>query len=1299
MIAYDVRTKPINNEKVFNESRLIKVYEQRKSIYNKFFKDFNSPITSTNYDVDSYAEFIINDSAFTKYGYEGIVDNFNVNHKDKHINNLIELFERELDIDENLSNHYGIQLFEKNILINHGVFKLTSANKLLAGNDYENYTSCLIAGKPIRKILPSDEANKLPLYSTSYDVLFPIKYDWEEVALKTKKSRNGKVKPIKRANCRWLYEKTIITDPNNKSLFSNPAKAISVNELIESQSDITIYNENYEGKNNLIIALSKEIYNHFNGLILPICFDSNISIEIFAKIVLSVIYLKNSNAKSDNLLKNTFIALFFKNDEEIMEFLRIFTIFYDKKGKNKINKDVQVALFLNLPESDKTPKMVSIIAGESIEEIYNTALLYLYSNLDTSDNNIEQCRYITRTVSQEEESYNEIPLFPFDLFLPNYENSYFKKNLKNDIKNNDIRNSDFGIKIENSNVRLCSGVHLEDFFEAEILFHNYDLINKFAFIIASEIEHEIQTKYSINVRKIVIVGYESYSSLLVQEIVRLLKKYHNSAKFVDYCIFTKNDENEDCFIYSPNTSLNDENILNDCIFFTVLPISTTFSTTYRIKNLITKEFVNDANMDSEKLFGGHFSLITVYDPNKKNLYWCDCNYQNPKNNYIRFTEDVELTNERKDQSKTIVSTFLKIETKAHVPICDSNDKDIKFDQERALMNVDKTSTVPNAVFKIFSDQENKNDPNESPYTFFRINGNKNNKRIEALKKCIIYGHIKKRDNHYQYYIEKEKYCYQQQDDIKKWLKKIVLDDNGFNIIVSPLHNPDSIFLKMVLDNCFYHNYRLIHMPIYDTKRDELRSKFSYIAKQFKRIKTYNSSAKINFYFVDSSIVTGRTIARSLSLVRALMTEFDLEAFAPDRYSSIFTIINRSTYNTISKYVENVKEDYNAFVYLYVPHFNTHNNVCPTCDLVEKYKYIEKSSSTNIISNEYIRLSDKHKARSLEEYDKWLEYQILNSRGYYRTLKQWLYKIVVGFQKNDLYKNLLEKDKIKVNILYDEIKKIETNYYLSAALNSNLKENSYNYLTLKDFDKKYQKIGIRLYKEYIYKDKSYLRLITTHKIVEILEKTNGKNHEEQTQNFENELIEYLENEIEGKAKSEQFEITISVIKVASRPLLSQYYHVRQAVLNIITNMLKCILDQGATNACEKIFETLYKDKDSNADIDKDKDNNDIDVSLLKYQLLLCLVRRLTDLHSNYFLIKENFDKLIDKMTEFNNGYLMPCTLNKENLDDFSIFNQFSSPDEIEFTISKIIKWSSMSNDSTSGVFLLCKLFKGDTENND
>ena len=72
--------------------------------------------------------------------------------------------------------------------------------------------------------------------------------------------------------------------------------------------------------------------------------------------------------------------------------------------------------------------------------------------------------------------------------------------------NTEITDKNNGCKIVGTHVRISSRIHLEDFYEAEHLFHNEGNVYRFAMLIANDIIVSHQEE-----KNLFIVGYENYS--------------------------------------------------------------------------------------------------------------------------------------------------------------------------------------------------------------------------------------------------------------------------------------------------------------------------------------------------------------------------------------------------------------------------------------------------------------------------------------------------------------------------------------------------------------------------------------------------------------------------------------------------------------------------------------------------------------------------------------------------------------------------------------------------------------------
>ena len=1306
---HNIRVKNSSYGKPLDENTIIKGFTKRKELKERIFPDSKKETKSYRIpeDVNNCLEIIVCDTAFsTGLGQcEGMVNTYlKKPDSDQSVDSISKIFNLLLN-NENAYKHYGVQLFEKNVILNNGFFTLSTPHVIEGKNYYEEYSSCYIKNEKKQHNPPIDTSCDKTTCFTCYNVLLPLGYKWDEIQ---KKEFN-----MVGNSQRWFNESLAFESyPNYKT--------IEVTEIDKVVNGETIYSE-IEQKDEVIEKLYKTIsfvtskrdFDDLNSII--VCNAQKFyyqHIELIAKALFEFAYIRRNKPQ-------TLIAIYFETEYQINEFVRFFSVFYDKKGNIEILKNLQIALLLENNDTNNIPIVALVIAGANIEEAFNTSLMYSYSNSNVSVRFVDSCRYLTRVILPNHVNKPKyVPILPFDIFLNNGKICHFIQNLYNDIKNNDIRNKEYGCLIDNVHIRIGSKIHLDKFFEAELIFHNSNTINKFAYLIAIDIEEQLRQSAILDANAIMIVGYESYSSLLVQEVIRLLK-HNNPEKSINYCIYSVNDKGEENVSYSPEVSKskNQKELILDSLYFTIMPINTTFTTVYKMQNVIRRNAIKGFDINQHNVgkakdnlkniipieFIGHYSIIVVSqtaDINGKTLlqdkYW---RFDSRNQHNIILNKE---SNSQKEENNVLVKAYIVIDASWFNPPkeIEKINSDPTYPIE-PLIYVDKTSTIPNALFKL------KGTYLDGPDTYFKYDSSLNKyendeeTKINSLFDCLIYSHIYKKDNHFLYYIDKNKYCEVEKGSIIKWLsnEKNCIKNGDFNVIISPLHNPDSVFLKLVLDYGFSHNFRLIHMSIYETNQTELLSKFSYIAKQYEEIAKHNSAAKLNFYFVDNSIVTGKTIERSLSLIRSLISICGITEIIPIKFSKIFTLINRSRPHTISEYVENPHEDIHSYLYLHVPNFNTHNNNCPTCNLVKKYESLVKRSSTNCMSNEYYRLVEKHQIKSIEQYEKWLEYNIISSRGYYRWLKQWLYKYVYYF-RNGKSEIKIEKDDRKIVIdLYKSILNKEKSVYKKCVLKNNddlynaLKDyGEHNLLLLSDFSPEIQEKGAYIFKKYIQGSKNLIRLKTTHNMFNIL------NYPDDVEECERRIITSMKNEIhKNESWINTMEHYISYIKIVSRPILSQYYHIRCAVLNIIENFINIILwSESENDSLNHFIHPSEFTKDYVEIIEyiesagNQNDNNDTSqiMHVVQYQFVLCLARRLTDLNSLYFLKFDNIKRIYTKWGQLRDNYSEYAIKNV----DYACMNSFPNEDELFFNISKIIKWSSMSSDENSGNFLIQDLDK-------
>ena len=86
-------------------------------------------------------------------------------------------------------------------------------------------------------------------------------------------------------------------------------------------------------------------------------------------------------------------------------------------------------------------------------------------------------------------------------------------------------------------MRIGSKIHVDNFYEAQLLFHNNYFTNRFAYLLKQKLDKIIQNR---KVKKIYFVGYENYSEMLLYELTQLYDKDYDKDIVVDFLEFPQN---------------------------------------------------------------------------------------------------------------------------------------------------------------------------------------------------------------------------------------------------------------------------------------------------------------------------------------------------------------------------------------------------------------------------------------------------------------------------------------------------------------------------------------------------------------------------------------------------------------------------------------------------------------------------------------------------------------------------------------------------------------------------------------
>lgn len=1272
--------------------------------------------TISEYEMERHAksclEFsVLNDSTGSSGEPLGISKMFAENRgKDPAGITLDQVFSYQCETIRDISKHYGLRLLRKTVLLNRGFFSVCSPGTCGGQERYGSFYN-----SSVKTIYYKYPAMKDPC--TDFDVLLPIYPHWHDQSeledLSTPSGELFKHESLTRER----HQQTILCFqayalasgvPDGTSLFqpaeylSEPmtATGVGLNSLTWANMDWiqikdTLVNKIWAQLRDITEAHPEEdLY-----LLDLIQVWDILSLELLAKALFLLIAWRKS-AKKDGL----HLALLLPNEMFISEFIRIFSIFYDKQlSSARWMGNTQIALCGYQHDVYHLPQVLFLLAGESSGSARVTARTFSYYNTGIALDLVPQIRYLTRR-----ENAACVPQFPFDLFLnatprsqgESQQNTWFLRDMHLAL-DSDLWQRPHGCRIQGIRVRLHSSIYLSTFYEAELLFHNVGIIYRFAYLIAGDMLRQFHDKPLST--PLVVVGYEFYSSVLIEQIAKLLKDQGD----VYYLIYSAEQEGERLHL-SPQLKAMDvearEDILRRAEYVAVLPIGTTMSTLYQIMREIDAKWGDRFPYENYVLI-----LVSETEPGESSKrYW-----RQDKPGHV------SLEPQWNRASVPRCQYYLQPQAQWSQGPFDENVKE----NEQVLVYVDQTSTRPREIFVV-------NDSHFKGISFFlrsSTESTENTRRLELLKGLVHYGHISDGNNHFQFYLDIERYFFRaQQEDpdgkrktVDMWLRSLrgKIDPNAYNIIVSPLHQEDSPFAKAVIDQVFEHSLRFLHMDVASSFREDVRAKYSYIADEYQKIRQFDRNKPVDVYFVNTAITSGSTLTRARNLVMMLMEESGVEYDRVNIFKGCFVLVNRSAFDTINSYVKNPEEHFFAYLHLAVPSFNSSRDRCPTCELLERYRTLEYSSAENLLGHEFRRLRIKLAKRTKAEYRAWMEETVMSNGGYAAWLRQWMYSYVRSCRKKDgklmvgifeveenTYKDLAAFYKLLqwgVNKHLEQLGIMEPKpsqnmnheAYLDALHTFTLNQLANMIATNREDAEKvvgedhshclkpeyWQRVLI----DYVCAQKNYIRLVSTHQAflkMDIEKEQLNGNITARGNTTATILAELMQTGVKkADTRPLQAEWFISYLKVFSRPHLAQYHHIRQGILTLMLKMVNYAIGVSETLPDSLSFaEPLLRDP------------NNTTGELIRYQVLQTLLKRLAGLQSSYSLQRENMSRIWDAFTNLRENFFSHKGSPRTT---YWHFNPIPTQEREELNIVKLVKWASSCGDDENGCHLIENSFLG------
>lgn len=688
-------------------------------------------------------------------------------------------------------------------------------------------------------------------------------------------------------------------------------------------------------------------------------------------------------------------------------------------------------LFLSEQNGDNTISLMGMDYAQAMENAYILSLRQ--GNNALSKREFVQARNLKKKLVKEtdvREKNSVFRVFPFDAVLTTEidgeEITYFEQQVKK-LASRKLDSDEIGYKLDNTHMRLGSKVHIESFYEMSFFFYRTDVANKIAYILLKHLKKNNSIDF-VNT-PIIFHGYASYSKAILNSITEILREYRvlsggkEGAKWVIFGTYqhymqlelteTKTSYNFPIDFTPEEVEPNKYRFKEKVCVIQIVPISSTLTTFDKMWNEILNTF-EDA---TQIVLGGNYTFFWVADIKgeriRNNLF-----PSHLEENYWRCVEPgrkINMKFQALEKAGCGIAHFFIRETVVwYDPLSCELCYPKNVLDEIPLIETDSTSTVPSQQIRRHSNNHQEAKINRS---FLK----QNNKRILELKDCILYGHIGRRQNHYQYYIDTQKYFYKVKESIKSWLKNLNAERsirfNEYNepqlhIIFSPEHSTNVGFAQYV--NTFYFGglAEIISLNVDKEFRSNFVCEHAALVSLIKKLQCDSDSDNlpVRFYFVDDTIITGETFTKANNLLRSLLPLHIGEGQYRNLFSKVFVLMDRLSDDSKRAYVDNIDENFLSYVHFDISNMRTKADSCIGCKMEKEAGLMFKRSATrNLASHWANKLIDYQ----VVPYDKCEQEKIIKNDQAFRrltishTLQNLIIKQNMELLDGSIYDTLIE----------------------------------------------------------------------------------------------------------------------------------------------------------------------------------------------------------------------------------------------------------------------------------------------------
>ena len=950
-------------------------YHERKSEYlSKQYGSYLDEIPYLEILITDYAGMVKADNiaenfknnikdADMKALFDGLcpVDLINRNRND---NQKIEkAFKEYYSYADNLGRHYGLQIFRQIIEKNKAVFTFYShaGHMRKHGEEYQ--------------IVPQGTGT-ICIPGTGYGILFPMRHKEKTiVSSQIGIEQNNQIRQERQEREFHCQDHSIISKYSS-DFATQQSKDLYIKELA---GNLELSAEDADGKRNIYyidsVGMPGEMGEYLCKALLIAGNRSRISDYVFY------------NCSDEFLLQ-------FKDTMGVYLGIREMAFCY-------ANHEFVIALYKNdpvegvflIPGHLKKTVFANRLNGYAGAEGEDLHWLLKYSNLYPDEHFI-----------------NDIP--PYDVLHgipignnPDLTTTIFEKYILQVLRNN-IQNEAIGCRLEDTHMRLGSTIHISRFYEAEILFSNQMFVSRFAYLLFQDI---VESADFQNAEKITVYSYALYSELLVVKLITMLQKKYSKKSF-DYAILEREAEHRE-FLHSDRMrySLDFQNVqerkkhFEDRKIICIVPVNSTLKTHEKLISLLKED--NGEKVAKNVIL--NYALILV-GSEKENKYWT---IDSRKKTFSRVELNIQ------PMPKYFVLVKVDYQEALGCKMCFPENPL----NEKPLIEVNASSTIPNQAFGL-----QKKSGCEEKISYQRIMQEEEN--VCVLKNSLIYSHLQRGQNHFLYYFKTDILFLEHKEKIREWLQTIAdeikFDANEYSVVFSPAHFSNAGFLELINEVVFQGAALIIRADIDKEYRCNICVKYSNLTNLIQMLGNDTSQKyKIKIYYVDDSIITGRTFYRAKSLALSLTGQYssNYDNIEICVFEKIFVLLDRNSEQSRLQYIngkpgevktaEQLQDHYFAFRTLRISSMRSHGNSCVLCQLEQEAQYLYQISSTRRLAAYWKRSQKKFEKNLLN--DKQHELGIKGDSGRDKAFRRMFCTHMAGIVLSERYHNNQKENAFKL----------------------------------------------------------------------------------------------------------------------------------------------------------------------------------------------------------------------------------------------------------------------------------------------